>query len=287
MTTASSAAVSKPPVTLMKRLRFQVIRLIRALGLLRLADAMRFQTHRFAVASKNRDFSRRHPGFVPPPASLAYDAYNHANWEVYWKQGLGHATFFAKVFRDHLPDRSQWDVLEWGCGPARIIRHLRSAAEGRIRVLAGSDYNPETVAWCSAHIPEVKFHVNGLMPPLPLPDASFDVVYNHSVFTHLSEDAQLAWAEELHRVLRPGGILVCTTHGEGYRHLLSSDAERARFAAGEVIEQAGYSEGKKWFFAIHPERFVTGKLLRRFSAVIPVRDGPAFGVDQDVWVARK
>ncbi len=271
----------------MKRLRFQVIRLIRALGLLRLADALRFQKHRLSVAAPNRNFLRRHPGFVPPPASLAYDAYNHANWEVYWQQGLGHAQFFARVFREHLADRPQWDVLEWGCGPARIIRHLPAATEGRMRLLAGSDYNPATVAWCRSHLGGIEFHENRLMPPLPLPEGRFDAVYNHSVFTHLSEEAQLAWAEELRRVLKPGGILVCTTHGRSYQHLLSSDAERARFSAGQVVVQGRYSEGKKWFFAIHPDRFVTDRLLRQFSWVAPVSYGSQYGVDQDVWVARK
>ncbi len=36
-----------------------------------------------------------------------------------------------------------------------------------------------------------------------------------SVFTHLREQAQFQWLEELARIVRPGGLVLATTHGQG------------------------------------------------------------------------
>src|SRR5438128_2333263 len=69
------------------------------------------------------------------------------------------------------------------------------------------------VAWCRDHLPGIEFKVNSPMPPMPANDGEFDVVYCYSVFTHLSEEQQFAWSDELHRVLRIGGTLVLTTNG--------------------------------------------------------------------------
>ncbi len=45
-------------------------------------------------------------------------------------------------------------------------------------------------------------------------DGSFDLIWAVSVFTHLAETWS-AWLLELHRVLKPGGILLATFMGEG------------------------------------------------------------------------
>ena len=107
------------------------------------------------------------------------------------------------------------------------------------------------------------------------------------MFTHLSEAVQLEWAQELHRVLRPGGLLACTTHGDAYRYLLASGAERARYEAGQLVVQGSYQEGKKWYFAVHPEAFVRGRLLSAFEGVRRYPTMPGDDMLQDVWLARK
>jgi SAM-dependent methyltransferase len=104
------------------------------------------------------------------------------------------------------------NVLDFGCGPARVTRFLRDAP-ARCR-LHGTDIDPEAIAWCEKNLPEVRWSVNGHHPPTHFADATFDLIYSISVFTHLDEPLQLAWLAELQRIARPGAILVVSVHGE-------------------------------------------------------------------------
>jgi SAM-dependent methyltransferase len=267
-------------------MKYEAIRLIRSLGLLEVADRVRFLQRWAQSAGPNRAFLHAHPDFVVPPADLAFDAYNHVNWAAYYETGLEHARMFAGVIQETMPPGAL-SVLEWGCGPARILRHLPRLFPGRVLRLTGADYNPRTIAWCRKALPDVDFITNDLMPPLAADAASFDVIYNFSVLTHLSEAAQRAWIQELRRLLKPGGLLISTTHGGQYRYLLAARDEVERYDAGEVVTQQGYEEGKKWFFAIHPDAFVVSQLLGDFEDVRKVSASAFPTLKQDVWAARK
>jgi len=270
----------------MPELRPTIIRALRGLGLLRGADLCRFGVRRLTASRNNRTFLRDHPGFCAPPPQLAFDALNHCDWSKYWESGLRHARTFARIILQHT-DAMSLDVLEWGCGPGRLLRHMAGLLAARDVRLTGSDYNPETIAWCRQNLAGIDFVQNDLMPPLPLSDKRFDVVFNFSVLTHLSEAAQVAWIAELRRVLKPGGLLICTTHGDHYRRLLASATEREQYERGEVVTQGRYAEGKKWYFAVHPPQFVRGSLLREFDDPRRVPTAPEDRVFQDVWIAFK
>lgn len=105
-----------------------------------------------------------------------------------------------------LRDFHRW--LDFGCGCGRVARHL--IARG-IEVW-GTDVDPLEIAWCRRHFDPHRFSVNAAQPPTSLSDASFDVIYSVSVFTHLDETSQFAWLAELRRLLRPGGALIVSTH---------------------------------------------------------------------------
>ena len=89
-------------------------------------------------------------------------------------------------------------ALDFGCGCGRTLRWL--TREWRDVSWHGTDVDAEAVGWCRSHLPG-RFEVNGPMPPLPFPNASFDLVLGVSVFTHLDEPVQRGWAAELRRVL--------------------------------------------------------------------------------------
>jgi 2-polyprenyl-3-methyl-5-hydroxy-6-metoxy-1,4-benzoquinol methylase len=105
-----------------------------------------------------------------------------------------------------------FDVLDFGCGCGRMLRFLH-AVPGRWRA-HGADTNPDLVEWCRSHLTSTPVSLNPADGPLEASDLSFDLVYCLSVFTHLAEDQARVWLAELARVLRPGGIVVATTHGQ-------------------------------------------------------------------------
>jgi SAM-dependent methyltransferase len=113
-------------------------------------------------------------------------------------------------------------ILDWGCGPGRVIPYLASQLPGS--VIVGSDIDPAAVAWCAAQFKALRFETHATLPPLPFADSSFDVVLGSSVFTHLDASHQAAWIREIHRILKPDGRLIASTHG--------------RFAAGFFPELA-------------------------------------------------
>jgi SAM-dependent methyltransferase len=103
-------------------------------------------------------------------------------------------------------------ILDFGCGCGRMLLWLEEL--GRTRALHGTDIDPEAVAWCREHIPHARVEVNEADPPLQHPDSAFDLVFNHSVFTHIDERRQDRWLTELRRITRPGGFVVLSSHGE-------------------------------------------------------------------------
>jgi SAM-dependent methyltransferase len=266
--------------------RARLIQTLRTGGLLKPIDAGRLLARRWSTRAANQRFIHQHRDFAIPPADLMFDALAHVDLWGYRASGMEHAAGIARVIDAAYPE-DPLEVLEWGCGPGRLIRHMPALLASHPAVVEGSDYNPRTIRWCSEHLDGITFVQNGLNPPLPLVDARFDVVYGISVFTHLSEEVQIAWADELRRVLKPGGLLICTTQGDNYQHLLADADERARYEAGEVVVQGNYAEGRKWFFAIHPERFVRERLLGAFVGVQPIPAPTEFGFAQDMWVAWK
>jgi SAM-dependent methyltransferase len=108
-----------------------------------------------------------------------------------------------------LPEDWSWEgktVLDFGCGAGRTLRHLLdSGAE-----LHGCEIDGPSVAWLAEHLsPPVRVVQNTEAPDLPHGDGTFDLVYAFSVFTHLT-DHWAGWLLELHRVLKPNGLLFAT-----------------------------------------------------------------------------
>ncbi len=102
-------------------------------------------------------------------------------------------------------------LLDFGCGPGRIMRWLGPLADDV--ELHGVDIDADAIVWAGEHIPYARFAVAPHEPPMPYPDGHFDLVINHSVFTHLDERMQDLWLAELRRVTRSGATVLLTVHG--------------------------------------------------------------------------
>ena len=103
------------------------------------------------------------------------------------------------------------DGLDFGCSSGRVTRTLQAAyPDARWH---GCDPNVPAIEWAAENLPGIEFFVNDNAPPLPLADGSLDMAYAISIWSHFAPELGLRWFEEMHRLIRPGGHLVCTTHG--------------------------------------------------------------------------
>lgn len=126
-------------------------------------------------------------------------------------------------YADLRPDQS---VLDIGCGIGRVARALTTIIQppGQYR---GFDVDPKAVAWCQrayrpftnfafAYAPVGYLNVRGDAPVrgedfiFPYPDATIDLAFSVSVYTHLSGSVVDHYLAETARVLRPGGTCVNT-----------------------------------------------------------------------------
>jgi SAM-dependent methyltransferase len=121
---------------------------------------------------------------------------------------------------------SGWDfagkrILDFGCGAGRTLRHFASQADAA--EVWGCDIDEPSIDWLSEHLcPPFHVFVNGPEPPLEQASASFDLIWGVSVFTHLT-DSWSRWLVELHRVLRPNGLLYLTFMGRGMSQIIAGE----------------------------------------------------------------
>ena len=134
-------------------------------------------------------------------------------------------------------------ALDFGCSSGRVLRVLAAAFPDVHWI--GCDPNGDAVAWAQATFPHVDWFASTNEPPLPLADAALELVYAISIWSHFEPQLGLRWFEEMHRLIRPGGHFVFTTHGWT---ALAFAAEMGRRPLAECaeIERALYRDGC-WF----------------------------------------
>ncbi len=157
---------------------------------------------------------------------------------------------------------------------------------GRGVAIHGTDYNSELIAWCQGNLSFAQFQTNSLAQPLAYDGDTFGLVYALSVFTHLPEAIQMAWMDELKRIIKPGNYLLLTTHGNYYLDLLTED-EKARFNAGQLVLRYEQVAGTNMCSAFHPTDYVRERLAAGFEIVDFIPCGAAGNPHQDLYLFKK
>jgi SAM-dependent methyltransferase len=97
------------------------------------------------------------------------------------------------------------DVLEVGCGEGRGIDLVLPRAKSYSAI----DKIADVIDQLKTKYPTGTFF-SGNIPPLgPFADNSFDVVITFQVIEHIQDD--VSFLKEIHRVLKPGGLVIITT----------------------------------------------------------------------------
>ncbi len=208
-------------------------------------------------------------GFPLPPALLRYRVSELLGRDEFLTVGEGCARLIEQYLGSMGADLAQAHrVLDFGCGCGRTLRwFLRKFPGGEFH---GADVDAEAIEWCRSNLTTARFVRNNPQPPLPYPDGHFASIYCLSVFTHLDEDMQDAWLEELARLLAPGGVLLLTVHGERAADALDPDGQAELHARGFVHRRSRKLQGivPDWYHTTwHSRDYVVARLAARFDDV--------------------
>ena len=139
-------------------------------------------------------------------------------WDEYWgaKENAGNLAYdlLAAVYRKavirrslthfitlHFPRDSR--ILHAGCGSGQVDADIA----GRLRISA-LDISVSALAIYRKSNPRAEQLIHGSIFDIPVPNNSFDGVYNLGVMEHFTEEEITRILKEFHRVVRPGGKIV-------------------------------------------------------------------------------
>jgi SAM-dependent methyltransferase len=164
-------------------------------------------------------------------------------------------------------------ILDFGCGCGRTLIYLKDLAPHA--QFAGTDIDAGAIEWCKEHLRFATFTVGPASPPTGYVSDTFDFIYAISVFTHLDEDYQFSWLEELRRIAKPGGVLLLTV-------------DSSLVGEKDFVFQRSYEDGlfPAWYQnAFHSKDYVVENFGKYFEVMGYLARG--MNEHQDIVLLRK
>ena len=173
-----------------------------------------------------------------------------------------------EYYRRWTPIAPDASILEIGCGIGRdaiVLSELLSSAGSYV----GLDVTKPSIEWCQAHItsrfPNIRFvHLDvqsDMYNPggryaaagvrLPAESNAFDLVVLHSVFTHMFAPGVEHYLNEIHRCLRPRGLVMAS-----FFVVDDPSVENAQRVGGALTFQYGHQGCDRINDMQHPEAAV-------------------------------
>lgn len=256
--------------------------ILRTFSLLKMVDWLRYLFVRAKNRRVNEQFEKDNPATKLPPDYFLYETYT-LHYQQYIDDGLATARRVIELLKPHIATSHNETVLDWGCGPGRITRHINSLMPSA--KVTGIDYNMDYIHWCEENLQGNRFISNSIDPPTTLDNDEFDMVIGLSVFTHFSKELHYRWISELARILKPGGVVLFTTQGESYLEKLTA-SEKKRFYTGSLVVRDNVLEGNRLFSAFQPKAFME-QLIRdaEFELLEFIPGCVEKGIYvQDIWI---
>ncbi len=138
-------------------------------------------------------------------------AHYDQNAQSFWEHTRDHdVSQNIEALLTYIESASPLEVLDFGCGPGRDLMRFKAMGH-RVTGLEGS---AQLAALARANSGCQVLEQNFLQ--LDLPKACFDGVFANAVLFHVPSQELPRVLEELHRALKPGGVLFCSNpHGDG------------------------------------------------------------------------
>ncbi|MDJ0645884.1 MAG: class I SAM-dependent methyltransferase [Flavobacteriaceae bacterium] len=244
-----------------------------------------FFVQKFKNKNSNDRFLEDNSSIKMPPDFYMYETHN-LNYDKFYHGGFNTAEWVVNLLSEYA-DIYKGNILDWGCGPGRVLRHMPDIVNSSNRVY-GCDYNAQYVIWCNNNLRNVEVRKNELYPPLSFENEFFDAIYGISIFTHLSEEMHFKWMQELNRVCKNQGVILLTVHGDCFKINLSQK-ERVLFDSGKLVSHKFKVEGNRLYASYQPVKFFRNlaesngfKILEHVKGEIK-NNKP----QQDVWIIKK
>jgi SAM-dependent methyltransferase len=172
-------------------------------------------------------------------------------------------------------------VLDVGCGTGNLLRS--TGKRHRDLDLVGLDPDPRALARAGRKARRAGLTMRldrGFAQELPYPDDSFDRVFSSLMLHHLDTASKDALLAEVHRVLRPDGLLVLADalldehgHGHGRRQggMRARMREHMRDNIGDAVAQRIAAAG----FTVEPTRTMALRIGGKVGIVVAHPNRPA------------
>jgi SAM-dependent methyltransferase len=221
-------------------------------------------------------FLLTHPAFPDPEQAIAY----------YFSDGAESARKLSEILTRNAAfgSNGRYSLLEFASGCGMVTRHL--AQQLPDADIVSCDIHDQAVAFINdtVHSPAV---ISRHRPEDLSLDRQFDVVFALSFFSHMPETTFGRWLQALFSLVRPGGILVFTTHGLASQKIFGDVAlSESGFAFMPSSEQ-GDLDGNEYGSSISTPDYVIGEVYRRLRAPICEFRQAYWWGHQDLYVVAK
>jgi SAM-dependent methyltransferase len=207
--------------------------------------------------------------------------------DSYFSTGWGDANAITIAVKTLLPEVERPRVLEFAAGFGRVTRNFRNVAPH-------FDFRMSDI-----HAPAVKFahdvlHVDGFKSEprpefVPIEQDAYDFIFALSFFSHAPDALFADWLCLLCSALRPGGVLLFTTHGEAsmkkFDHLAKLYSPSTGFGYGLATDQPDI-EGESYGTMVVDFDYAVRKIRKTRADIIGYRSTAWWG-HQDEWVLRR
>lgn len=146
------------------------------------------------------------------------------------------ADFIVDLVNRRFGSSAELEALDVGCG----IGNYHARLGGRFRALAGVDVSQASLSRAAARNGHVDYrHYDGRR--LPFENQSFDLVFTICVMHHVPPAQWPAFASEMRRVLKPGGLALVFEHNPA-NPLTRRIVDRCEFDIDAVLLRRGETE---------------------------------------------
>ncbi|MBY0404245.1 MAG: class I SAM-dependent methyltransferase, partial [Cyanobacteria bacterium] len=183
------------------------------------------------------------------------------------------------------------NILDWGSGCGRITRYFNQLPPSCH--LKATDIDEDNIRWCQENLKFGAFSTSPLLPPTNYSTESFDLILGLSVFTHLTEDHQFLWLEELNRISAPGAILLLTVNSMAAMiNMVYLNApfynelqEKGFLSSGKNQALEDFIDNKDYYItAFHTHSYIRSKWSQYFEVIEII---PGFIFYQDLVILKK